>query len=106
VTAGDVEAARTAISATRTWLDGVLAQGWLALPSTSSPAPAVNSTAEEFEQARNPTLQLTTLASQAGVPALGLPWGRVGPLPVGLCLLAPRGADAALLDVLAGLGPS
>ncbi|MEZ0491352.1 AtzH-like domain-containing protein [Kineococcus sp. TBRC 1896] len=99
-------AAREVVARTRTWLDGLLAQGWLCLPSTSTPAPRREAGPDGFEAARAGTLPLTTLASQCGVPALGLPWGRVGDLPVGLCVLAPRGADADLLALLDGLGPA
>lgn len=101
----DLVAARESIQLTRGWLDDVLAGGWLCLPSTATPAPPVDSTAAQVEEARTGTLLLSTLASQTGVPALNLPWGRVGQLPVGLCVLAPRGADTALLDLLETLGP-
>jgi Asp-tRNA(Asn)/Glu-tRNA(Gln) amidotransferase A subunit family amidase len=106
VDAPAVAAAREVIASTRAWLDDVLAQGWLCLPSTSTPAPLREAGPDGFEAARAGTLQLTTLASQCGVPALGLPWGRVGELPVGLCVLASRGADADLLDLLEALGPA
>ncbi|PRY11094.1 AtzH-like domain-containing protein [Kineococcus rhizosphaerae] len=106
VTDEQVGAARQESARVSAWLAQVLQQGWLCLPSTSTPAPRVDSTGEKFELARGGTLQLTTLASQTGVPALNLPWARVGTLPVGLCVLAPRGADADLLDLLRVLGPA
>ncbi|WP_432564955.1 AtzH-like domain-containing protein [Kineococcus sp. SYSU DK003] len=102
---GTVARARETVDLTRRRLQTVLRQGFLALPSTATPAPRTDATAAEFEAARGRTLQLSTLASQAGVPALGLPWGRVGELPVGLCLLAPRGADRSLLALLAEVAP-
>jgi Asp-tRNA(Asn)/Glu-tRNA(Gln) amidotransferase A subunit family amidase len=103
--AGEVQAARDAVEVARARLDAVLVHGFLCLPSTATPAPPVDATPEEFEAARGGTLQLSTLASQCGVPALGLPWGRVGELPVGLCVLAPRGADRSLLALLAEVAP-
>ncbi|GAB3452902.1 AtzH-like domain-containing protein [Kineococcus endophyticus] len=106
VGADELAAAREVVARTRAWLDGLLTRGWLCLPSTSTPAPSREAGPEGFEAARAGTLQLTTLASQCGVPALGLPWGRVGELPVGLCVLAPRGADADLLGLLEALGPA
>ncbi|WP_380173897.1 AtzH-like domain-containing protein [Kineococcus sp. DHX-1] len=106
VGADELAAARDVVARTREWLDGLLTRGWLCLPSTSTPAPPRDAGPEGFEAARAGTLQLTTLASQCGVPALGLPWGRVGELPVGLCVLAPRGADADLLGLLEALGPA
>lgn len=105
VSSAELSAARTVVEGTRARLDTILNRGWLALPSTATPAPPRDATPEEFERARSGTLQLSTLASQAGVPALGLPWGRVGELPVGLCLLAPRGEDRSLLGLLADVAP-
>ena len=97
--------ARAVVGTTRDRLDAVLRHGWLGLPSTATPAPPTGAGPEAFEAARAGTLRLSTLASQTGVPALGLPWGRVGELPVGLCVLAPRGADASLLGLLAEVAP-
>ncbi|WP_328293861.1 DUF3225 domain-containing protein [Kineococcus sp. NBC_00420] len=106
VSTEQVRAARQVVEGTRARLDAVLAGGFLGLPSTATPAPALDATPAEFEAARAGTLQLSTLASQTGVPALGLPWGRVGELPVGLCLLAPRGSDRSLLALLAEVAPA
>ncbi|WP_432501115.1 AtzH-like domain-containing protein [Kineococcus arenarius] len=105
LTPAAVEAARAVVERTRGRLEAVLAGGWLCLPSTAAPAPRLDAPAEEFEAARAGTLRLTTLASQTGVPALNLPWGRVGELPVGLCVLAPRGSDRSLLALLAEVAP-
>ncbi|MCU1479017.1 MAG: amidase, Asp-tRNAAsn/Glu-tRNAGln amidotransferase subunit [Subtercola sp.] len=71
----------------------------LALPSTSSPAPHLAADPAEIDRVRAATLRLTCLASLSGLPALTLPYGRVGTLPIGLCLLGSRGADLALLAV-------
>ncbi|WP_432572646.1 amidase family protein [Kineococcus sp. SYSU DK005] len=96
----ELAAARAVLARTRARLDAVLRAGFLCLPSTATPAPPLGSGPEEFEAARAGTLRLSTLASQAGVPALGLPRARAGDLPVGLCVLAPRGADRSLLALL------
>jgi aspartyl-tRNA(Asn)/glutamyl-tRNA(Gln) amidotransferase subunit A len=45
--------------------------------------------------------RLTSVADAAGVPALSLPAAAPGPLPVGVQLMAPRGADARLLAAAA-----
>jgi len=102
---GAVEDARGVLAGVRARLDALLAQGWLALPSTAAPAPRTDSSPAQWDEARAATLPLTSLASAAGVPALGLPFGRVGELPVGLCVLAPRGEDRALLGLTALLTP-
>ncbi|WP_432519543.1 AtzH-like domain-containing protein [Kineococcus sp. SYSU DK006] len=106
VDATALAAARATTAATREHLAALLRLGWLCLPSTATPAPRADASPQEFETARAGTLQLSTLASQAGVPALGLPWGRVGELPVGACVLAPHGADRALLGLLAQVAPA
>ena len=102
----EVEAALAVTGRVRDRLERVLEHGWLCLPSTATPAPPADAGPERLEAARAGTLRLSTLASQAGVPALGLPWGRVGGLPVGLCVLAPRGADRSLLALLAEVAPA
>ncbi|MCU1481359.1 MAG: amidase, Asp-tRNAAsn/Glu-tRNAGln amidotransferase subunit [Subtercola sp.] len=73
----------------------------LALPSTSSAAPSLSADPAEIDRVRGATLRLTCLASLSGLPALTLPYGRVGTLPVGLCLLGSRAADLALLALAA-----
>ncbi|WP_432547470.1 amidase family protein [Kineococcus sp. SYSU DK004] len=103
--AAELAAARATVERTRARLEAVLGAGWLCLPSTAAPAPPVDAAPERFEAARAGTLPLTTLASQTGVPAVGLPSARVGDLPVGLCVLAPRGEDRSLLALVAGPGP-
>ncbi|MBB2899315.1 Asp-tRNA(Asn)/Glu-tRNA(Gln) amidotransferase A subunit family amidase [Kineococcus radiotolerans] len=105
VGAETLSAARTTIEATRACLTAVLRGGWLCLPSTATPAPRIEATPDRFEAVRAGTLPLTTLASQTGVPALNLPWGRVGDLPVGLCVLAPHGQDRSLLALLSEVAP-
>ncbi|MDF2443956.1 MAG: amidase [Subtercola sp.] len=71
----------------------------LVIPSTSGPAPALDASAAEIDRVRGATLRLTCLASLSGLPALTLPYGRVGTLPVGLCLIGARGADLALIGL-------
>ena len=44
---------------------------------------------------------MTTGASVVGVPAISVPCGEVGDLPVGLQLMAPQGKDAELLQLAA-----
>ncbi|NAZ78265.1 DUF3225 domain-containing protein, partial [Kineococcus sp. T13] len=78
VDAAALATARAVSAATRERLVALLRHGWLCLPSTATPAPRADASPQEFEAARAGTLQLSTLASHAGVPALGLPWGRVG----------------------------
>ncbi|MFB9376830.1 AtzH-like domain-containing protein [Kineococcus gynurae] len=101
----DVDLARETLRRSASRLAALLAHGWLTLPSTAGPAPLLDASPAQWEAARASTLPLTSLASGAGVPVLGLPWGRVGELPVGLSVLAPAGADAGLLDLLTRVAP-
>ncbi|QWT24850.1 DUF3225 domain-containing protein [Subtercola sp. PAMC28395] len=93
------DARATLDRATRT-LDAAIPPGSaLALPSTSSGAPSLSADPAEIDRVRAATLRLTCLSSLSGLPALTLPYGRSGTLPVGLCLIGSRGADLALIDL-------
>ncbi|MET1039008.1 MAG: amidase [Aeromicrobium sp.] len=63
-------------------------------------APAIGELVQEFDDVAVPIelilTRLTSVADAAGVPAISIPATAPG-LPVGLQLMAPRGADAALL---------
>jgi len=65
-------------------------------PATSTPAPPTASSDADKALLRAGTLRLTCLASIAGLPALALPGPTVDSLPVGVCLVGPRGSDANL----------
>ncbi|PPF82243.1 amidase [Subtercola sp. Z020] len=92
--------ARSVLARATTSLEALIPAGSaLALPATAGPAPALDATAEEIDRVRGATLRLTCLASFSGMSALTLPYGRVGTLPVGLCVIGARGADLALLDL-------
>ena len=66
----------------------------LALPSAASVAPR-DAAAAAAGRAR--TLQLTCLASLAGLPAVSVPISTVDGLPAGVCLVAAAGRDHDLL---------
>ena len=71
----------------------------LATPTCVSPPPAfdaVTTLADVYDTLRN-----TCPANLSGHPAVSLPCGTVEGGPVGLQLLAPRGADGFLLDAAA-----
>lgn len=75
--------------------DGVV----LLLPTAPGPAPkpASESTKKEAEAYRNAQLRLTTAAGCAGAPQVTIPAARADGMPVGLSLVAARGADRELL---------
>ena len=77
--------------------DGVV----LLLPTAPGPAPRPASessaTKKEAEAYRNAQLRLTTAAGCAGAPQVTIPAARADGMPVGLSLVAARGADRELL---------
>lgn len=103
----EVARSRAVLAGARERLRALVAGGrLLCLPSTAGPAPLVGAPEGGVEGARAATLELACLAPVAGLPALALPWGRVGDLPVGLCVVGAPGGDAALLDLLDQLVPA
>ncbi|QPP05482.1 amidase [Streptomyces bathyalis] len=92
--------ARESVRATARALRAALSPGTaLLLPAAPGPAPARESGTEERDAVRSAALQLTCLASGAGLPCLVLPRMTAGGLPVGICVIAAPGSDRALLDL-------
>lgn len=92
--------ARESMQETVQALRNLLAPGTvLLLPAAPGPAPARDSTTAERDAVRAAALQLTCLASAAGLPCLVLPRMTAESLPVGLCVISDRGGDRALLDL-------
>lgn len=103
ITEDEEAAARGVLAGARAALVDLLPPGTvLALPSSSTPALRRDASAAEIDAARAGTLRLTCVAGAGGLPALSVPTGRVGTLPVGLCLAAGPGQDRSLLALLTG----
>jgi len=73
------------------------ADGVLCLPAAPGIAPLKQTPQEELEGFRSRILQLTSIAGLARLPQASLPLAELEGCPIGLSLIAPRGADAALL---------
>ena len=59
----------------------------------------------EHEAVRARVIGITCIASLGGLPEVSLPLARIATGPVGLSLVAPRGSDGLLLDLIeAGIG--
>ncbi|MGP3951421.1 amidase [Streptomyces sp. 7N604] len=71
----------------------------LLLPAASGPAPLPEADSARKAATRAATVRLTSLASLAGLPSIALPLMWVDGLPVGLCAVAGRGSDRALLEL-------
>lgn len=87
--------ARQRLSATLTEVLG--ADGLMLLPSAPDAAPRLDDDLPAQRSHRARVLALTSLAGLAGLPQVSLPLARVDGCPLGLSLIAPAGADRALL---------
>jgi amidase len=77
----------------------------LILPSAAGVAPRIDASMAEHEAVRARVIGITCIASLGGLPQVSLPLARLPAGPVGLSLIASRGRDAMLLDlVAAGIG--
>jgi amidase len=98
--AGRAEAVRAALVSS---LAATLASGaWLVLPSAPGAAPLCGSTDDASDAFTGRGLTLAAVASLSGTPQLSLPLGRSEGCPLGVSLLAARGADHALLATARG----
>jgi amidase len=103
VTAAEVAGAQAARARIRERLDQLLEDDViLLLPSAAGPAPRIDAPMAEHERVRARTIGITCIASLGGLPQLSLPLGRLPEGPLGLSLMAGRGRDTLLLDLLAG----
>jgi amidase len=106
ITEEQVAAAEDARARIRARLDSLLGDdAVLIVPSAAGVAPRVDAAAAEHEAVRARVIGITCIASLGGLPQVSLPLARLSAGPVGLSLIAPRGSDALLLDlVAAGIG--
>ncbi|MFC4496510.1 amidase [Streptomyces ovatisporus] len=100
VTPDRAEPAGELVRATALGLDAALSPGTLLLlPAAAGPAPRIDSGSAERDDMRRRTIQLTCLAGIGGLPCVVLPRLTAESLPVGLCAIAARGQDRALLQL-------
>jgi amidase len=84
-------------------LDALLADGALLIvPSAAGVAPRADATASEHEAVRDRVIGITSIAGLGGLPQVSLPLARLKAGPIGLSLIAARGQDEQLLDLVAG----
>ena len=106
VTTDDERTARKDLDIVRAELDAELGASILILPTTPTAAPPLAADPASIDATRAATIALTCLAAITGRPALSAPLLTVDGLPVGLCLLGPRGSDLELIDRAAALDPT
>ena len=87
----------------RAELDRSLGDRILLLPSAPTVAPRLDDDPAILESVRVRTLSITAVAGITGRPALSVPVLDVDGLPVGLCLVGPRGSDLELIDLAAAI---
>ncbi|RMI29907.1 amidase family protein [Nocardia stercoris] len=75
----------------------------LLLPATATLPPLRTAAPADLEAGRMRTLQLTGLASLAGLPAVAFPVAPVDGIPVGLCVIGAPHTDRDLIRVAAGI---
>jgi amidase len=78
----------------------------IAIPTVPVIAPRLDDPPETFLDYRDRTLTLTCISGLSRVPQVTIPVGRVQGAPVGLSLLARRGADLQLLALTVELASS
>ncbi|MFD4179785.1 amidase family protein [Rhodococcus sp. NPDC058514] len=86
-------------------IDRWLGDDLLLLPSASSVAPTRTDATlggPAIERARAATLELTGIAGLSGRCAVSVPLPTADGVPVGLCIVAPRGRDLELLRLVRG----
>jgi Asp-tRNA(Asn)/Glu-tRNA(Gln) amidotransferase A subunit family amidase len=105
VDAEDRRHATAVIAAYRDQVTGVITPDtWLVQPAAAGPGHARDASQRDKDAWRQATLRRTVLASAFGLPSCVIP-GTTRP-PEGLALVAPAGADHALLEAaLAAAGP-
>jgi amidase len=75
------------------------------VPSAAGVAPRIDASSAEHDEMRDRVMGITCIAGLGGLPQVSLPLTRVEAGPIGLSLIAARGQDAQLLDLVArGLG--
>ena len=73
----------------------------LCLPTAPGIAPKLATPAGELEVFRSRAFGLLSIAGLARLPQLSLPFGTLADCPLGVSLIAPRGADGGLLRFVA-----
>ncbi len=106
VPAEDVAAAAARHRAIRARLDEVVGAGdVLCLPTSPRVAPLRETPVDDLEiRYRHQAMHLLCIAGLGGLPQVSLPMAELDGLPLGLSLVAARGADLSLLALARSLG--
>jgi amidase len=100
VTKEQADAARGIKDKAREHIRQVAAPGTvLALPTSPSIAPRIDTSAADLEDFRTRVMRLTCIAGMSGLPQMNVPAGTINGCPIGLSFTGWNGGDEALLDL-------
>jgi amidase len=100
VTKSQADANRDVIAKAREHIRGIAVPGVvLALPTSPSIAPKIETSGSELEEFRTRVMRLTCTAGVSGLPQMSIPGGTIKGCPVGLSFIGWAGGDEALLDL-------
>src|SRR5215813_12990771 len=100
VTKSQANANRDAIAKAREHIRKIATSGTvLALPTSPSIAPKIETSGAELEEFRTRAMRLTCAAGISGLPQMSIPAGTINGCPVGLSFIGWAGGDEALLDL-------
>jgi amidase len=107
VDAADVDRARLAHAGIRRRLGDLLGDGdVLCLPTSPRVAPPRNTPTSDIEiRFRHHAMCLLCISGLGGLPQISLPLAKLDGLPLGLSIIARRGADAMLLELAGTIEP-
>jgi amidase len=100
VTKSQADANRDVIAKAREHIRAIAVPGAvLALPTSPSIAPKIETSGGELEEFRTRVMRLTCTAGVSGLPQMSIPGGTINGCPVGLSFIGWAGGDEALLDL-------
>ena len=100
VTKSQADANRDVIAKAREHIRAIAVPGAvLALPTSPSIAPKIETSGGELEEFRTRVMRLTCTAGVSGLPQMSIPGGTINGCPVGLSFIGWGGGDEALLDL-------
>lgn len=100
VTKAQADAARVVHGKAREHIRHIAAPGTiLALPTSPTIAPPVDTPAGDLDDFRTRVMRLTCTAGISGLPQMSIPAGTVDGCPIGLSFIGWAGGDEALLDL-------
>jgi amidase len=100
VTKTQADAARAVCARAREHIREVVSRGTvLALPTSPTIAPLIETPAADLEDFRTRVMRLAVTSGLSGLPQMSIPAGTVAGCPIGLSFIGWQGGDEALLDL-------